>query len=480
MLSESFQACMPSRRQRTICTVCLFVTLAIVVSGCGAGSGSISTQPVSPSPSAPVTPALTVIPGSPAVRVNGSVRFSANAQVSWTVQEGATGGTISSGGAYTAPQVPGLYHVTATAVADNSKIATVNVVVTLSGFSRTSNLASARIADTATLLADGHVVVVGGGEGPDLVDGFFVVSGAELFDPTSTSFASIGTSARDFHTAPLLPSGQVLLAEEKTIPCSTCNTTATAEVYDPSTGRFQPTGAMSVERESHTATLLKDGKVLIVGGIRTSDGGSHWETLQTAEIYDPSSGAFSATGSLNQARVFHAATLLADGRVLITGGSGNNSAELYDPGTGSFKSAGAMTTERHWHTATLLPDGKVLVAGGLDDATAEVYDPVTSSFKPTGTMLVARSLHSATLLPDGNVLIVGGDRFGNIPTGGATATAEIYDPLNGSFTRTGDLAQARFWHAATLLLDGSVLLVGGADSSDGIRTTPLNSAEIYK
>jgi hypothetical protein len=138
-----------------------------------------------------------------------------------------------------------------------------------------------------------------------------------------------------------------------------------------------------------------------------------------------------------------------------------------------------MTTERHWHSATLLPDGRVLVTGGLGDATAEVYDPVTSSFTPTGSMLVARALHTATLLPNGTVLIAGGDRFGNIPTGGATATAEIYDPPKGSFTRTADLAHARFWHAATLLPDGGVLLVGGADSSDGLRITPLSSAEIY-
>ena len=134
---------------------------------------------------------------------------------------------------------------------------------------------------------------------------------------------------------------------------------------------------------------------------------------------------------------------------------------------------------RYWHTATLLPDGRVLLTGGLRDATAEVYDPVTASFTPSGSMLVPRALHSATLLPQGIVLIAGGDRFGDTPTDGATATAEVYDPQKGSFIRTADLAQARFWHTATLLPDLRVLLVGGADSSDGLRITPLNSAEIY-
>jgi hypothetical protein len=469
MVSER-KALIRSREQPKIYCFCLFIAVTLI-SGCG---GSSTSTPASPLPPA----ALEVTPSSPAVGVNASVHFSANAQVTWRIQEGAAGGTINSGGIYTAPKNTGLYHVIATAVADGSKAATAGVLVTGSGFTRAGNLAAARLANTATTLGNGRVLVVGGGWGPDLIDGFFVVSEAEIFDPPTAAFTSAGTSARDSHTATLLRSGQVLLAGGESSPCPPCNTTATAELYDPSSGRFQPTGSMSVERESHTATLLKDGRVLIAGGVRTSDGGFHWETLQTAEVFDPATGTFSATGSMNEARLFHAATLLADGRALITGGSGNNSAEIYDPGTGSFRPTGAMMTERHWHVVTLLPDGRVLVTGGLRDATAEVYDPVTASFMPTGSMLAPRALHSATLLPNGTVLIAGGDRFGD--TGGATATAEIYDPLNGSFTRTGDLAQARFWHAATLLLDGSVLLVGGADSSDGIRTTPLSSAEIYK
>jgi IPT/TIG domain-containing protein/Kelch motif protein len=434
-------------------------------------------------------PALAVTPSSPIVPVNATVHFSANAPVVWAVQEGAAGGTISSDGTYTAPQAPGLYRVIATAVPGSGKSADVWVQVIGSGLnpsgsSPAGNLTEARLAHTATLLPSGHVLVAGGGQGPDLVDGFFVVSGAEVYDPATASFSSGGTSARDSHTATLLESGQVLLAGGEGSPCPPCNTTATAELYDPSTGRFQPTGSMSVERESQSATQLKDGRVLIVGGVRSLDGGFHWEALQTAEIYDPGAGTFSRTGNMNEPRYFHAATLLADGKVLVTGGVGNNSlasAEVYDPATGSFTPTGTMMLQRHWHSATLLPDGKVLVSGGLRETTAEIYDPVSGLFTPAGSMSTSRSLHSATLLLSGTVLIAGGVTCFGVPLAcAATATVEVYDPTKGSFTRTADLAQARFWHTATLLPDGRVLLVGGADSSDGIHTTPLGSAEIYK
>ena len=448
---------------------CFFLLFVVVTLISGCGGGSISAPALPPTPAPPVTPALAVMPSSPAVRANGTIQFTANEQVSWSLQEGAGGGTISGNGTYTAPQTPGLYHVVATAVRDSL---TVTVLVTESGFSPSGNLASARLAHTATLLRDGRVLVAGGGVGPDLVDGFFTVSLAELFDPASVSFIPAGTSARDFHTATLLESGQVLLAGGED---TSVNPTSSAELYNPTNGSFHPTGSMSVPREFHTATLLKDGRVLIVGG----------DLLRTAEIYDPTTGVFSVTGSMNEGRSSHAATLLADGRVLITGGccpanSGLASAEVYDPASGSFTSVGAMTTARWYHTATLLPDGKVLVTGsvGASGATAEVYDPVTASFTPTGSMFMPRVLHSATLLLDGTVLIAGGTCFNAACA--STATAEIYDPAKGAFIRTADLTQARFWHTATLFPDGRVLFVGGADSSDGIHTTPLSSAEIYK
>jgi hypothetical protein len=175
-------------------------------------------------------------------------------------------------------------------------------------------------------------------------------------------------------------------------------------------------------------------------------------------------------------RESHKATLLSDGKVLVAGGTlflnildrVTATAELYDPATGTFSPTGSMTTPRQDFTATLLPNGKVLVAGGFDNsgralATAELYDPASGTFTLTGSMAAPRTGHTATLLPNGKVLVAGG------------FTAELYDPATGTFSFTGGLATARTGHTATLLQSGQVLVIGGAGSS-GI----LASAEIYK
>jgi hypothetical protein len=261
----------------------------------------------------------------------------------------------------------------------------------------------------------------------------------------------------------------------------------TADLYDP-TGSFQPTGSMAVARESHTATLLRDGRVLVAGGARPK--GISWEALPFAEIYDPGTGTFSATSNMNEARYAHTATLLADGRVLITGGwntgnlttagdtpllMGRNlaSAEIYDPVTASFTLTGSMSFERSFHTATLLLDGQVLVTGY--PAIAEVYDPATGSFQSVGAMATPRTFHTATLLTNGTVLVVGG-----FAQSGALSSAELYDPAAGSFTRTADLNAGRLWHTATLLSDGSVLVIGGAGTMSDLKLEFVDSAEIYK
>jgi hypothetical protein len=204
---------------------------------------------------------------------------------------------------------------------------------------------------------------------------------------------------------------------------------ATAELFDPTTGKFAATGSMLAARVGHTATLLSTGKVLVTGGISGAPPAT--TVLAEAELYDPVAGTFSqTTGSLASARELHAASLLTDGKVIVTGGLDSTgkplaTAEVFDPTSETFTATkGPMGTARYLHTSTTLKDGTVLVIGGDEAAgplaTAEVYDPVAGTFSPTGSMGAARAVHTATLLSDGRVLVVGGNGAGVL------ATAELY------------------------------------------------------
>ena len=241
-----------------------------------------------------------------------------------------------------------------------------------------------------------------------------------------------------------------------------------AELYRMGSHTFVATGSMADARVGHTATLLRDGRVLVVGGADMMDG---IDNLATAEIYDPVTGKFTRTGSMTQGRANHTATLLGDGRVLIAGGYGGGTlplatAEIYDPATGTFTTTGSMTVARKDHSATPLDTGKVLIAGGLDDfshvlASAELYDPASGTFHSTGSMAAPRELHTATLLGDGRVLIAGGAGADQTT---ALASAEVYDPATGRFTATGSMQTARKDHTATLLTHGQVIVAGGGST----------------
>lgn len=317
---------------------------------------------------------------------------------------------------------------------------------------------------------------------PDLAPGFSW-AGA----PTTKEDSQLG------ETATLLNDGRVLITEG----CGTA-----ADLYDPATGTFSPTGSLRATRSGKTATLLQDGRVLFTGGYNCAKAGEDG-VWASAEVYDPLTGMFSPTGSMKTSREFHTATLLTDGRVLIAGGysapppiatggvtlasirtaessaSILPTAEIYDPVTGTFSKTGSMSTFRDHHTATLLIDGRVLVIGGggegyASSTSADVYDPATGRFSKTGSMKTGRWLHTATLLQEGRVLVLGG----RSPKDSVYRSAEIYDPRSGRFSSAGSMGEGRQQHTATLLPDGRVLIAGGY-WSDGQKWRVLSSTEMY-
>jgi hypothetical protein len=351
----------------------------------------------------------------------------------------------------------------------------IQVITPAGRFTPTGSLMIARENHAAILLQNGKVLVAGGIGGA----GSLPLASAELYDPVSGTFSEPGEmqEAREGPTATLLNTGQVLVCE---LDC---------ELFDPATSKFSSTAYMVTARYGHTATLLKNGKVLVVGGY------SQGMTLASAEIYDPSSGTFSQTGSMSVGRSEFTATLLSDGRVLVAGGRDPNDysparAEVFDPATGTFTPTAPMRTPTWIHGATLLQTGQVLVLGGYDNvfdpvegrfyshplATAELFDPVAGTFTPTGTMQTARVHPMVVLLKNGTVLVAGGGDTADA----APASAEIYDPTTGMFTPTGSMETGRAYAAAAMLENGSVLVSGGEGAVDGVMGFSVTSAELYQ
>lgn len=353
-------------------------------------------------------------------------------------------------------------------------LATVTLVLCTVGFmvaggslSRTDSMDTGRAAHTMTTLADGTVLVVGG-----------FGSGGEqetqplLFDPTTMRFRSLPADLawRHSHSATPLSDGTVLLVggygpDNRYL--------SSAEVFDPFTGTSRGVGNLGEARAGHVAVLLGDGRVLIAGGV-----GDGWTFLASAEIYDPALAEFVPTGPMNAARESHVATVLPDGRVLVSGGHGGSrrslrvldSAEMYDPASGRFTATGTMTIRRHKHDAIVLDDGQVLVLGGADERdsrgvyqSTELFDPRTGRFVDHVPMRLPRyKLAGSTVrLNDGRFLITGG-----------AAQPEVYEPLDVQFrVISTSESMAGLFSANAQLPDGRVLISGGYGVSGGATSS---------
>lgn len=325
-----------------------------------------------------------------------------------------------------------------------------------------------RATHQATLLVTGEVLISGGcaGTGCDSVH-----ASAEIYDPGTRTFrpATSMATARAGHSAVVLPDGRVLVSGGWTGE----RATSSAEIYDPATARWMPAGEMTAARASHSAVSLPDGRVLITGG-----GAGGLGDLATAEVFDPDTSTFSAIGPMQTNH--YLATALANGRVLLTGGQGAegeilSAAEVFDPATGIFQPTGDMTVPRVKHAAVLLADGRVLVIGGSDtrgyrarfDST-EVYDPATGSFSPGPDLRWGRHKirDAVAVLSSGTVLVAGG-----------AARPEFLDPTELAFVPVeGELSGPQMFATATVLSDQEVLVLGGYDD----QTRPTATAWLLR
>ncbi len=333
------------------------------------------------------------------------------------------------------------------------------------------SMAGTRGNASATVLPNGKVLVAGGiHSDPDSRD---LTLYSEVYDPSTQTWSQSGNLnvPRYFgeNALVVLANGKALLPGGSDL---NNNPYATTELYDPSTGTWSYTGSMNQSRRVNITVLLNDGRVLVAGGV----GGEG-----TSEIYDPSTGTWSYSGNLNVARQEAQAVLLSNGKVLMTGGDGpdntpTDSAEIYDPSTGTWSNAAPMPYKTSLaHSLTLLQNGKVLLAGGRNYdgflATAAIYDPSTNTWTSTPQMLESRAYHTAALLSDGKVIVVGGNDGVSVLN-----TTELYDPVSNSWSMGSNLQQARQFHAMVELPDNTLLAIGGYQQSGNYS---LASTELY-
>jgi N-acetylneuraminic acid mutarotase len=325
---------------------------------------------------------------------------------------------------------------------------------------------------TATLLPNGKVLVVAGSQSNH------ILASAELYDPRTRTWSPAGTLSmgRSLHTATLLKSGKVLVVGGSPISPLYLGSLATVELYDPQTNSWALAASMHTPRSYHTATLLADGRVLVIGGIEVSNDVTG-RVLASTELYDPVTNTWTVRAPMSVARAKHTATLLADHRVLVVGGTDADyfafsgyfrTADLYDPATDSWSPAASMNYARINATATLLPDGRVLVVGddGVNEGTAEIFDPQSDRWSLILDSGVGRAEHVAVALRNGTVLVAGGI---------GETSAQLFDWRRSAWSSAGALSVIRASATATMLDNGTVLVAGGF----GNRQKPWSSVELY-
>lgn len=341
------------------------------------------------------------------------------------------------------------------------------------GWEGTGPMAEARKYHAGVELGSGKVLVVGGYN----ASGF--LSSATVYEPGTGTWTAVASmpAGRQAHTATVLSNGKVLVAGGE----NATGRLASSVVYDPVTDSWASGGnfASGVARDLLTAVVLpQSGKVLVAGG------GNSAGAQNKVDVYDPVTGTWAVGPAMRTARRSHTATVLANGKVLVVGGwsgGATGAAEVYDPATNTWSATGALATARYDHTATLLPSGKVLVVGGRNGTngsvmvgTAEVYEPSTGQWSAAGALSSARAQHTATRLGTGKVLVVGGLN-GSAGTS-ALASAEVYDSGTGQWSAAGVMGSARYLHVAVgLEALGKVVVVGGVGATGSSQKT----AELY-
>ena len=365
-----------------------------------------------------------------------------------------------------ATRVPRLLRIICWSVCILSLSAAVHVIAAEQQFvaDEAPPLRAARFGHTAIGLPDGRVLVAGG------TNGAAVVASVEIFDPAANLWSESAPmpAPRGGHTATLLGDGRVLVAGGYTDE----SRPAGAEITDPLTNAWSTASQMRTKRYGHAAVRLADGTVLVTGGYGSNAYGDA-TCLEDAELYDPATNSWEPVAAMAGSRAYHTASLLRDGRMLVAGGSSSagrvSTAEIFDPVSKTWEDAGAPGHFYVRHTATVLDDGRVLLAGGTAGTETDLYDPALNLWAGGPSLSTPREGASATLLTDGRVLLAGGYDIDWTPT------TELYSVESNAWTVSAPLESSRSNHTATPLSSGGVLLAGGYDG-----TYTLATAEIWR